>query len=43
MVEPCCARSRVRGRPAGHLRAVAGPALHLSAEARDLDASYRKA
>ncbi|WP_330242174.1 5-carboxymethyl-2-hydroxymuconate Delta-isomerase [Streptomyces sp. NBC_00525] len=27
----------------GHLRAVAGPALHLSAEARDLDASYRKA
>ncbi|HEY9329216.1 MAG TPA: 5-carboxymethyl-2-hydroxymuconate Delta-isomerase [Streptomyces sp.] len=27
----------------GHLRTVAGPALHLSVEARDLDASYRKA
>ncbi|MCG7528132.1 5-carboxymethyl-2-hydroxymuconate Delta-isomerase [Streptomyces sp. OfavH-34-F] len=27
---------------AGHLRAVTGPVLHLSAEVRDLDASYRK-
>ncbi|MFB8089479.1 5-carboxymethyl-2-hydroxymuconate Delta-isomerase [Streptomyces sp. NPDC055992] len=27
----------------GHLRTVTGPTLHLSVEARDLDASYRKA
>jgi len=26
----------------GHLRTVTGTALHLSVEARDLDASYRK-
>ncbi|MET7341526.1 5-carboxymethyl-2-hydroxymuconate Delta-isomerase [Streptomyces sp. NPDC087866] len=26
----------------GHLRTVTGPVLHLSVEARDLDASYRK-